>query len=259
MILKEFDPNPIALINPTDIIKEVPGMPRVAVSCFASDTFNRLVEELHGQQIAFSHCANTIFPVYKACYNGTDIALFMADVGAPACAALIEDIYTMGTETIVMFGTCGVLDKSIEDCSIIIPTSAVRDEGTSFHYAPPSDEIAVNPKYIDDFVNILDACKCSYTLGKTWTNDAIYRETREKVQRRKDQGCICVDMECSALAAVAQFRHKELFQFFYAADNLDAEDWDKRSLSNTTNLVLKDRIALLAMELAVRISQKEAD
>lgn len=67
------------------------------------------------------------------------------------------------------------------------------------------------------------------------------------------QGCICVDMECSANAATARFRGRELFQFFYAADNLDAEQWDIRSLGNDAKLMEKDRIAMIALELAVRI------
>ena len=67
------------------------------------------------------------------------------------------------------------------------------------------------------------------------------------------QGCICVDMECSANAAAARFRGRELFQFFYAADNLDAEQWDIRSLGNDAKLMEKDRIAMIALELVVRI------
>ena len=60
-------------------------------------------------------------------------------------------------------------------------------------------------------------------------------------------------MECSANAAVAKFRGKGLVHFFYAADNLDSEEWDARSLSNESNLEEKDKIAVLALELARRI------
>lgn len=56
------------------------------------------------------------------------------------------------------------------------------------------------------------------------------------------QGCICVDMECSANAAVAQFRDRNLIQFFYAADNLDAEEWDIRSLHNCDKLEEKTEL-----------------
>ena len=161
----------------------------------------------------------------------------------------------MRVEKIIVFGTCGVLDSSIENCAVIIPDAAVRDEGTSFHYAMSSDEIAVNQKYLEDFKVLLEELHCEYTVGKVWTTDGIYRETKEKVARRKAAGCICVDMECSANVAVSNFRGKELFQFFYAADNLDAEKWDKRGLGNHENLLEKDKIAMLALEFAVRIAK----
>ena len=73
------------------------------------------------------------------------------------------------------------------------------------------------------------------------------------MNRRKEQGCICVDMECSANAAAARFRGREFVQFFYAADNLDAKQWDERSLNNYDRLEEKDRIAAVALELAQRI------
>ena len=68
-------------------------------------------------------------------------------------------------------------------------------------------------------------------------------------------GCVCVDMECSAVAALAQFRGKDIYQFFYAADNLDSEAWDIRSLNNKTNLTEKDKAALLAMDFAAQIEK----
>ncbi len=254
ILLEEFDENRQAVVNPSDLIKPIPDMPKVVVSCFARETFEGMVNSFHGEKIGETMEANMVIPVYKTNYNGTSIGLFMSTVGAPACVSTAEEIFAMGAETIILFGTCGVLDKSIEDCSIIIPNKAVRDEGTSFHYAPASDEITVNPQYIETFTKMLKELDCKYTIGKTWTSDGIYRETREKVMRRKESGCICVDMECSAMSAMALFRKKEIFQFFYAADNLDAEVWDIRSLNNHVNLAQKDKIAGLAMELAVRIA-----
>ncbi|MBD5162113.1 MAG: nucleoside phosphorylase [Oscillibacter sp.] len=253
MLLHEFDPSPIAVINPPDIYKPVEGCPGVAVSCFERGTFGRMVQRLGAEEIALTRCANMEIPVYRAEYRGTPIALYEAYVGAAGCVGMLEDLFAAGVEKLVLFGTCGVLDRSIRDCGIIIPTSALRDEGTSFHYAPPSDEIAVNLKYREEFIEILDRHKCGYTMGKVWTTDAMYRETAEKMVRRKSQGCICVDMECSAVAALAQFRGKAVFQFFHAADNLDGEAWDARSLGGGANITGKDKAALLALELAARI------
>ncbi len=253
MLLKEFDSNKNAILNPFDMIQPIEDFPKITVSCFSHVTFDRLIKELHAVPFASTGTANMDIPVYKAIYEGIEIALFMSYVGAAGCIAVLEDIFAMGAEKIVLFGTCGVLNREIKDCSIIIPNVAIRDEGTSFHYAPAADEIQVNKKYQDAFIRILEQHNCSYTIGKVWTIDACYRETRDKVNRRKESGCICVDMECSAVAALADFRGKEVFQFFYAADNLDNEEWDARSLANSASLLEKDRIASLAMEMAVKM------
>ena len=76
---------------------------------------------------------------------------------------------------------------------------------------------------------------------------------RAKVLKRKEQGCVCVDMECSAMNAVAKFRNKDLFQFFYAADNLDSAKWDKRSLGNDDRLSEKEKIIYLVLDLALKM------
>lgn len=180
----------------------------------------------------------------------------MSRVGASACIVSYEEVMAMGLQKLIMFGTCGVLDKDIEDCSIIIPTSAIRDEGTSYHYLEESEEVSVNEKYVALFESILEEHNYSHTKGKVWTTDASYRETKDKMQKRKEQGCVCVDMECSAMAAVAKFRNKDFFQFFHAADNLDSTNWEKRSLGNGANLNEKEKIVLLALELANRIEKE---
>lgn len=255
MILEEFDENKEAIINPSDINDRVAEMPRTLVGCYSRATFERMTGELSVEKIGETSCANGVTPIYKTSFKGTDIALTMVDVGAPMSAAMLEDVYEQGVQTAIIFGTCGVLDSKIDDCSVIIPTSAVRDEGTSYHYAPPSDEIGVNEKYEDVFCALLDRLGVKYTVGKVWTTDAFYRETAEKTRRRKESGCVCVDMECSANSAVANFRGKGLCQFFYAADNLDSEEWDARSLANDMRLEEKDRIAAIALELAVLIDK----
>lgn len=254
MLLHEFNANKLAVINPADCVKPVKDFPQVVVSCFSYTTFDRLVEQTQAKIIANVHIAHMDIPVYQAEYQGKSIALAQSCVGAPAACAILEDLFAMGAQKAVIFGTCGVLDRNIGDCSVIIPVTAMRDEGTSFHYAPPADEIAVNEKYRDAFIELLREVGCSYTVGKAWTTDAAYRETRDKVNRRRESGCICVDMECSAVAALCDFRGKDALHFFYAADNLDGEKWDRRSLGNQENLQIKDRIALLAMEMAARMT-----
>ncbi len=253
MILEEFDTEKKAFINPEDTVFYDGHFPNIAVTCFANTTFNHMIEALDAVKIYDLKNANGSIPVCKTNYKGKEIVVFMSMVGAPNCIGNMEELISLGVKKFVIFGTCGVLDKSILDCAIVIPNSAVRDEGTGYHYAESSDEIAVNTKHIDKFTNFLDTLGVDYHIGKTWTTDAFYRETPKKIQRRKSQGCISVDMECSAISALAQFRNVEVLQFFYGADNLDSVKWDKRSLANHSALTEKDKIATIALEMALLI------
>ena len=257
MILCEFDESKEAIINPWKFVgKEIKiegEIPKIAVCCFEGKTFYRLVELLKGELIGATKSANGDEPIYKVTYKGKAIALVMLDVSAPGSGAQLEELIALGIEKFIVYGSCGVLYEDIDDCSIIIPNAAVRDEGMSYHYAPPSDEIEANPKYIPEFTAFLEELEVGYRIGKTWTTDAFYRETRAKMERRKAQGCICVEMECSALAAIAKFRNKELFQFFYTADCLDGSKWDERSLSDEVKFDEKDFFSKLAIEFAVSI------
>lgn len=254
MLLHEFDPSRLAVINPTDIHRPVPGCPRVAVSCFERHTFERMRDRLGAEPFASDGMANLEILFYRARYQGREIALFNAYVGAAGCVAAIECLFALGVEKLVLFGSCGVLDRSLANCGVIVPTAALRDEGTSFHYAPAGDEIRVNPRYREEFAAILNRHGCAWAEGKVWTTDAFYRETAEKVSRRRAAGCVCVDMECAAVAALAWFRNREVFQFFYGADSLDGESWDRRGLGSGQDLTEKDRIAQLALELAAEIA-----
>lgn len=255
MILEQFDECKKSTFNPDEVEKKIEGFPLVGISCFSHKLIDSLVKRYNPKILGYISSANGKNPVYCINYQGIDVAVFMSNVGAAACCVGYEEILAMGLEKLIIFGTCGVLDKDIEDLSIIIPTSAVRDEGTSYHYVKASDEIEANIKYRGEFKKILDKHNYSYVEGKTWTIDAPYRETREKVKKRKEMGCVCVEMECSALNAVAKFRNKDLFQFFYAADNLDNSSWDQRSLGNSDKLSEKEKIVYLALELAKTISK----
>jgi len=253
MITQAFDPVQEAVFNPWQTAPHCEGFPELAVSCFSWVTMERLVSELHAEKIAELHAANAVIPIWKAEYQERSIALFTSSVGASACISVIEEIFAMGARKLVLFGTCGVLDRSIEDCSIILPVRAVREEGTSFHYAPASEEIEGNLLHRQDFLELCNRSAFSIRCGKTWTTDGVYRETANRVREMQERGCICVDMECSAVFALTQFRGYDIFQFFYAADNLDDEEWDERSLSNHANPLEKDRIARLACDMVLQM------
>lgn len=248
--LLEFDENQRAIINPKEVTDPVPDFPKTVVSCFARSTFKTLLDTYPHQQIAQTSIAHSDIPIYKIHKEEQTLAIFNSQVGSPACVGILEDLYAMGMEKLVLFGTCGVLDSTIEDVSIVIPNRAVRDEGTSFHYLAPSYEVAVNQASLELLTQFLQKGSISYRVGKAWTTDAIFRETVARYQQRKAQGCLVVDMECSAVAAWAHHRQVDVCHFFYAADHLSEEVWDSRSLSDHEALDSKAIIAKIAVDFA---------
>lgn len=100
------------------------------------------------------YSSNGANPVYGFTYENKYFAVYMSYVGAPACVADIEDTLSIiNTDKYVVFGGSGCLNKEIARGKIMVPTAAYRDEGTSYHYAPASDYIAVkNADTVADFM-----------------------------------------------------------------------------------------------------------
>ena len=110
----------------------------------------------------------------------------------------------------------------------VVVDSAVRDEGTSFHYLAAGRTVDADPDGVAALVDRLHAADVAHTVGRTWTTDAVYRETRGRTDRRRDEGCLTVEMEAAALIAVARFRRASFSQVLFAGDSLAGEEWDHR-------------------------------
>ena len=236
-----------ALFSPSDTTKKVADFPKICVSTFSEAIIQKFSSLNSTEQIAELYTANGMIPVYKIRYKDTDIAFYLSRVGAPACVAGFEEIVAMGAKKFVLFGCCGVLDDSKADDNIIVPVSAIRDEGTSYHYAAPSPEIEADPHSVQTLEQVLTSCGYPYVKGKTWTSDAIYRETIPLIQERRQEGCIAVEMECASMLAVSNYRHIPFIQFLYGADNLSSDTWEIRDL-NLYGLSNAEKYMVLAFE-----------
>ncbi len=228
-----FDKDRSAVLNPDMFHTKVEGFPKTCVSFFSQKLMYEFTQIYKPEVI--ENVTNTTLdtPIYRTYVDGVDVAVVQAMVGAPACVANFEEVISLGVENIVLIGCCGCLDSSLEDYSIIIPTSAIRDEGTSYHYAAPSDEVELDPGAVAAVEKVIKDIGFKYSKGKTWTTDALFRETKNKVERRKSQGAITVDMECSAMAVMCAFRGVNFAQLFYAADNLGDDVYELRSFTNS--------------------------
>ncbi|MBQ7362859.1 MAG: nucleoside phosphorylase [Clostridia bacterium] len=249
-IIDSFDPERESSINLPDVLPKSDITLDVCIINFSYKIMDALIEEgkIEPVEPVIKSVAD-LYPVYV--FSGTKIGIVKTTVGAPMAAGLIEEIgYIFSCSRFVLFGSCGGLDKNIPPEALIVPTHAYRDEGMSYHYAPPADYIEL-PGH-GTVSSILDGLSVPYVTGRTWTTDAFYRETRRNMEMRRSEGCIAVEMEISACQAVADFRGHELYAFLYRADNLDAEVWERSILSSITT---ERRLAHLyiALEIAKAI------
>ena len=236
-----------ALFSPSDTTKRIENFPEICVSTFSENIIQKFSSLSSTEKIAELYTANGIVPVYKIRYKNTDIAFYLSRVGAPACVVGFEEIVAMGAKKYVLFGSCGVLDDDKVKDNIIIPVSAVRDEGTSYHYLAPSPEIEADTHSVQILENVLTTCGYPYVKGKTWTSDAIYRETIPAIQERKREGCLVAEMECASMLAVSRYRQIPFIQFLYGADNLSSDTWEIRDLA-LYGLTNAEKYMVLAFE-----------
>ena len=236
-----------ALFGPSDTTKRIEGFPEICVSTFSEPIIQKFSSLDHVEKIAELCSANGVLPIYRIRYKGTEIAFYRSMVGAPACVACFEEAVAMGAKKFVLFGSCGVLDDDRVNGKIIVPVSAVRDEGASYHYVAPSPEISADASYVRILETVLASCGYPYVKGKTWTSDAIYRETLPAIAERRNEGCLAVEMECASMLAVSKYRNIPFIQFLYGADNLSSDTWEIRDLCSY-GLTDAEKYMLLAFE-----------
>lgn len=252
-IIDSFDPVKTAVINPEEIHTIRERKLDVCIINFSYKIMNALLEDnlLELVEEEAIHYVSVHINVYA--FKGTNIGVVQTQVGAPFTAGLIEDMATKFSSTkFILFGSCGGLDRELTAGKLIVPTHAYRDEGTSYHYIPAADYIEV--KNHDTVAKVLDRMNISYVRGRSWTTDAFFRETRRNMERRKQDGCIAVEMELSACQAVCDFRGYELYNFLYTADNLDRQQWDEGILSSIS---MDERLShfFIALEIAKHVTE----
>ena len=232
----EYDSSVHAIFDPEsaeDVVKKI-KLPEKAVFAFLGSCIDDYAKNIGADIVYTIESITKDYPIYVIEHNGERICLCQAPMGAPAALQNLEIILHCGVKKIISAGSCGVL-CDIPENQFIIPTKALRDEGSSYHYLPPSRFVDLDMPMTDHIRRVFSEKSIPFTEGITWTTDALYRETQDMVNHRKNEGCTTVDMECAALAACAKFRGADLGMFFFTADSLaDTEAYDIRDFGRAS-------------------------
>ena len=246
----EFDHDPRAIIEPAQVVERI-NAPRHCVLCFFPEVLAKICREQDAKTIFEQSWESGLQRVWEIGYGGHRLAFMHPGVGAPLAAGLFEVAIALGCSRFIAVGGCGVLDKNHPVGKLFVPTAAVRDEGTSYHYLPPSRTVTASGEAVTAIEKTLTDHGVPYEHCLTWTTDGFFRETAAKAQRRKDEGCVTVEMEAAAFFAVARFRGVCLGQILYAGDVVQIEGWDRRPEADRSPV--REELFWLAAEACLRM------
>ncbi len=146
-------------------------------------------------------------------------------IGAPSLALTVEELAAIGARRFLTVGYAGSLQPDLPIGSWVLCTRAIRDEGTSHHYARPTKYAYPTPRLQREVDRALRRSGKPYRAGASWTVDAPYRETVEELRTFRREGVLTVEMEASALFTVARSLRVEAAALFVVSDLLDEEAW----------------------------------
>ncbi len=226
----EFDPSPKSFVNPTaNYHHKGRVFHERVILCFFQDVIENLAKKHKARKIAVFASEFGKNPAYEIKVRGKSIAVMHPGVGSALAGGFMEEAISIGGRKMIACGGAGALRRDLTLGHLIVPTSALRDEGLSYHYLPPGREVKPHPKALAAVLKTLRKHGVPYVTGKTWTTDGFFRETPAKINLRRSEGCISVEMECSAFFAVGKFRKVQFAQILYSGDDLSGDKHDDRA------------------------------
>ncbi len=181
--------------------------------------------------------------IYSFSCEGEKIAFYLSGIGSALASGTCYEVHwRTGATKFVMFGSCGSLNREKTYGKYIIPTESYRGDGCSYYYAEPSDYIQI--RNADRLADIFDEMGVPYIKGRVWTTDSMIRETAGLVQKRKNEGCLGVEMELAGVEAVCGFYGMDLYDFLEPGDVLGESGYDIRDLPGANHNLGKLLIAL---------------
>ena len=247
-----------AICTPSDTIRYVAENRKVPVEALNIPqrllmTYQRSAYEcaknlINGKSVEWMYGESQPFCIGR--FNDVEIGVGRFWIGAPAAAFTLEEAIACEAKTIFEVGVSGALQTFLQPGDIVVVTEAIRDEGTSHHYLPPEVKVESSARLRDKLIMYLNKKKIKHFVGPVWSTDGVYRETCGKFRKFKNTGVLAVDMETSAIFAVAKYRNVEAASAQVISDVLTENGWlqafGHQSVRENTQVLLKAVLEVLS-------------
>jgi uridine phosphorylase len=168
---------------------------------------------------------------------GQTVGIVGCAVGAPFAVLIAEELFASGCRLLVSLTSAGQITPAGRTPYFVIIERALRDEGTSYHYAAPSEYSEADPRLVAMAVDALRRKGLSAVIGSSWTTDAPFRETAEAIAAARSKGVLAVEMEAAALYAFARVANKEVLCLAHVTNTMaqTEQDFEKGEADGTAD------------------------
>ena len=204
-------------------------VPHICVLDFDGDLTDWLVKTGIAHPYPAWACFHTT--MYSFEIDGTECGIVARTIGGPYAVLVAEQLHVSGARVLLGLTSAGRVSPSLSMPSLVVATSAIRDEGTSHHYLPAAEVVPAPAKLAASLYRGLQALGLPVSQGLVWTTDAPYRETAEELAEHAANGALAVEMQAASLFAFAQARHAEVGVVAHVTNAVDhtGEPFDKGS------------------------------
>lgn len=191
------------------------------------DIVRKLRSEGRSEPLEAWPCYHTQLDIFTL--NGRSVGIIGSAVGASFAVLVAEELFACGCRFLLSLTSAGQINSSGPTPYFIVIDRALRDEGTSYHYAPPADFADADANIIKQARVALGVKNKTIIVGPTWTTDAPFRETAEAVEAARSQGVLAVEMEAAALYAFAWATRSRVLCLAQVTNTMGqaGEDFDK--------------------------------
>ncbi len=164
--------------------------------------------------------------LYKFQNKEQTIGIIGNAVGASFAVLLAEQLFVSGCKLLISITSAGIINPPKNNSRFILIESALRDEGTSFHYLAPDKTAAINNHLYNTLTGLFSNTEISLESGTSWTTDAPYRETKAAIEIAQNRGVTAVEMEASALYSYGLAKKKDIICYAHLANSMAQNEVD---------------------------------